>query len=78
MQAPPSEPTADVEMSLECHNLDNMDTFSKSDPMARFFPQPAAHPRLYSSARAIQTPYGCPFWNSVLRLREWPRRSLCT
>lgn len=29
-----SEPTADLELSLECHGLRNMDLMSKSDPMA--------------------------------------------
>jgi len=33
------EPTAEVEVTIECHGLRNMDTFSKSDPMAIVYAQ---------------------------------------
>ena len=36
------EPTADLELSLECHGLDNLDYTSKSDPLVVVYAKDAA------------------------------------
>ena len=36
---PAGEPTSEVELSIECNGLRNMDTFSKSDPMCIVYSQ---------------------------------------
>ena len=58
------EPTAEVEVTIECHGLRNMDTFSKSDPMAIVYAQTGdswTQVGVTETVRSSLLPSCCPF-----------------